>query len=154
MKSLQLICLSFVAVTMSGLTNQSVQAEHPCYGLHGQHALGFNRLNANARVLPYFALYPPVYYSQSVPRPYGYSPFALPPGVLPVEPVAAPEVKSAMIINPFFRSSDEQNGKAADEVALKSKSKMIVNPFAPQPAAAANEQVAKNLKDRATSTND
>ncbi len=32
--------------------------------------------------LPYFSLYPPVYYSYRVPRPYGYSPFAYPSGVL------------------------------------------------------------------------
>ena len=31
--------------------------------------------------IPYFALYPPVYYSHPVPRPYGFSPFAYPPGV-------------------------------------------------------------------------
>jgi hypothetical protein len=32
--------------------------------------------------LPYFSLHPPVYYSYRVPRTYGYSPFAYPPGVL------------------------------------------------------------------------
>jgi hypothetical protein len=32
--------------------------------------------------IPYFALNPPVYYSYPVPRTFGYSPFAYPPGVL------------------------------------------------------------------------
>jgi hypothetical protein len=32
--------------------------------------------------VPYFSLYPPVYYSYRVARTYGYSPFAYPPGVL------------------------------------------------------------------------
>ena len=32
--------------------------------------------------IPYYALYPPVYYSYRVARTYGYSPFAYPPGVL------------------------------------------------------------------------
>ena len=32
--------------------------------------------------VPYFALFPPVYYSYRVPRTYGYSPFAYPPGIL------------------------------------------------------------------------
>jgi hypothetical protein len=32
--------------------------------------------------VPYFAVHPPVYYSYRVPRTYGYSPFAYPPGVL------------------------------------------------------------------------
>lgn len=31
--------------------------------------------------LPFYALHPPVYYSLPVPRTYGYSPFAYPPGV-------------------------------------------------------------------------
>lgn len=31
-------------------------------------------------VPPYYALYPPVYYSYPVPRTYGYSPYAYPPG--------------------------------------------------------------------------
>jgi len=30
--------------------------------------------------IPYFSLHPPVYYSYPVPRPYGYSPYAYPPG--------------------------------------------------------------------------
>jgi hypothetical protein len=35
-----------------------------------------------ADALPYFSLYPPVYYSYRVPRTFGYSPFAYPSGVL------------------------------------------------------------------------
>ncbi len=35
-----------------------------------------------ADTLPYFSLYPPVYYSYRVPWTYGYSPFAYPSGVL------------------------------------------------------------------------
>lgn len=38
--------------------------------------------------VPYYALHPPVYYSAPVPRPYGYSPFAYPPGY------RTPEVQS------------------------------------------------------------
>ena len=35
---------------------------------------------------PFFALYPPVYYSQDIVyRPYGVSPYAAPPGIAPVE---------------------------------------------------------------------
>ncbi len=32
--------------------------------------------------VPYFSLYPPVYYSYRVARTFGYSPFAYPPGVM------------------------------------------------------------------------
>jgi hypothetical protein len=42
--------------------------------------------------IPYFTLHPPVYYSVPVPRTYGYSPFAYPPGTMtpeisPTQPV-------------------------------------------------------------------
>lgn len=50
---------------------------------------------------PYFATFPPVYYSGVVKRPYGVSPYAAPSGIAPVEmysPVAAP----ISITNPFF----------------------------------------------------
>jgi len=48
--------------------------------------------------VPYYALYPPVYYSYPVARPYGYSPFAYPPGTFTPEPTALP---GAVIENQF-----------------------------------------------------
>lgn len=42
----------------------------------------------NPEAIPYFSLFPPVYYSYRVPRTYGYSPFAYPPGVLTPNPEA------------------------------------------------------------------
>lgn len=48
---------------------------------------------------PYFALYPPVYYSdQIIRRPYGVSPFAAPAGIVPVEMQVVPQ--PARIVNP------------------------------------------------------
>ena len=35
--------------------------------------------------LPFYAKFPPVYYSYPVARPYGYSPFAYPPGIMTPE---------------------------------------------------------------------
>jgi hypothetical protein len=49
--------------------------------------------------LPYFALHPPVYYSEPVPRTYGYSPFAYPPGVMTPEIACAPQ--PVTINNPY-----------------------------------------------------
>jgi len=46
----------------------------------------------NGERIPYFALYPPVYYSLPVPRTYGYSPFAYPPGTMTPE-LLEPEIK-------------------------------------------------------------
>ncbi len=45
------------------------------YGLDG----GLVYRNYSQESVPYFALNPPVYYSRVVPRPYGWSPFPLPP---------------------------------------------------------------------------
>lgn len=51
--------------------------------------------------VPYFALHPPVYYSeQIVRRPYGISPFAAPPGIIPTEMIVAPE--PIVIVNPYI----------------------------------------------------
>ncbi len=49
--------------------------------------------------IPYFAKFPPVYYSGIVKRPYGISPYAAPPGILPIE-LTVPQPKT--IDNPFF----------------------------------------------------
>lgn len=49
---------------------------------------------------PFFALYPPVYYSKDiVARPYGVSPFAAPSGIVPVEMGAPVPLYQS---NPYF----------------------------------------------------
>ena len=56
----------------------------------------------NQQELPYYAKYPPVYYSYPVARTYGYSPFAYPPGYATPDMQPAP----AEIINPYVPQSD------------------------------------------------
>ena len=58
---------------------------------------GFDR---PAEEPPYFAKFPPVYYSNIVRRPYGISPYAAPPGIMPVE-MMAPEVEREVVKNPY-----------------------------------------------------
>ena len=53
------------------------------YGFNG--GAGPYNLYDNERVVPHFMLYPPVYYSVPVPRTYGWSPFAYPPGMMTPE---------------------------------------------------------------------
>ena len=84
--------------------------------------------------VPHFAAFPPVYYSAPMPRTYGYSPFAYPPGTrtpdLPVPVMAAKE-----ILNPFFKSSNTTEKKAveeADKVTQRNSEPtplVIANPF-------------------------
>ncbi len=76
------------AVVIAGCSSLA-QAQ---YGWGGGCGFGFgmpyNVYSMNAP--PYFAMFPPVYYSHVVPRPYGYSPFAYPPGFTTPERVAVP----------------------------------------------------------------
>src|SRR5215475_1005291 len=58
------------------------------YGLYG------SRVND----VPYFSMFPPVYYSLPVPRSYGWSPFAYPPGTMTPE-VEPPSPQD--LINPY-----------------------------------------------------
>ncbi len=77
-------------------------------------------------VPPYFALHPPVYYSQQVARPYGLSPFAH--RSVPVEVHAA--TKPVMIQNPHVKPAPAApkatRSKTKDKVARR---RVIVNPF-------------------------
>lgn len=88
--------------------------------------------------VPHFAAFPPVYYSYPVPRTYGYSPFAYPPGVM------TPEVEMAeplAISNPYFREPTDAAPSAAakgDQTAAAAapKPQLIVNPYVDHPARA------------------
>ena len=80
-------------------------------------------------VPPYFALHPPVYYSQPVARPYGHSPFAY-PGTMQTPEVAEPV--AADIMNPYVPASqipEEMEAPQGSSEGRIAKSEMIVNPF-------------------------
>ncbi|MDP1562311.1 MAG: hypothetical protein Q8M16_13105 [Pirellulaceae bacterium] len=60
------------------------------------------RLSTPREDLPYFAKFPPVYYGDMVRRPYGFSPYALPPGIEPIEQRVLQQTTGARtILNPF-----------------------------------------------------
>lgn len=76
--------------------------------------------------IPYFALYPPVYYSFPVPRTYGWSPFAYPPGTMTPEVVEEEVVHpSKVMVNPYVPG--EESGPPAEHST--SRSLRIENPF-------------------------
>ena len=82
--------------------------------------------------LPYFALHPPVYYSEPVPRTYGYSPFAYPPGVMTPEIVGEPQ--PVTINNPYVPAAKpaSTDAKSPDRSAAASPAPeplVIINPF-------------------------
>lgn len=111
---------------------EPVQAQCGVLGYGGIGSYGFFGLNGPAYssgripTPPYFALHPPVYYSQPVARTYGHSPFAY-PGTH-VTPDAAP--KAAMISNPHV--TPVKNEKEP-KLNLKNLTQLEVrNPFVKQ----------------------
>jgi hypothetical protein len=92
------------------------------YGLYG------SRVND----VPYFAMFPPVYYSYPVPRTYGWSPFAYPPGTMTPEIVG--EAQPVTINNPYAPATTPAKAevKPSDRSASASPAPeplVIVNPF-------------------------
>jgi hypothetical protein len=81
--------------------------------------------------LPYFALHPPVYYSYPVPRTYGYSPFAYPPGIM--TPDVVEQSKPVTIINPYVPSTKPAASETKTDRSASTTSSpeplVIVNPF-------------------------
>ena len=96
-KVLAVFGLAVVFVAGSAL---SVQAQFPCYGVNGGYG-GYGGYNVytNSDRPPFYAMFPPVYYSYPVPRPYGYSPFAYPPGTMTPEVLS--DVVGSTITNPY-----------------------------------------------------
>ncbi|NOZ39074.1 MAG: hypothetical protein GXP24_02460, partial [Planctomycetes bacterium] len=87
------------------------------YGGYGAYDAGYLYRMMADRV-PYFAAFPPVYYSAPVARPYGYSPFAYPPGVMTPE---VAEVVAQEIINPYVPASIESVTDEVDKVTKTSE---------------------------------
>ncbi len=76
----------------------SAQAQFPCYG-GGFAGYGGYNVYTNSDRPPFYAMFPPVYYSYPVPRPYGYSPFAYPPGTMTPEVLSG--AVASTITNPY-----------------------------------------------------
>jgi hypothetical protein len=92
--------------------------------------------------VPYYSLHPPVYYSFPVPRTYGYSPFAYPPGY--VTPDLAPQ--PLLMTNPHAKPTGRSTSptpsaprRSVDRVTVAPR--VIVNPYAAR-AVRSSERVA------------
>jgi hypothetical protein len=122
----------------------AAQAQAPnylyLYGFGG----GLPYSNGNEHV-PYYSLYPPVYYSVPVPRTYGYSPFAYPPGYMTPEVEIVPEPKT--IVNPHTSPSAKTIKPSPSESPDNRTTlapKVIFNPFVEQRGRGEAELVARN----------
>lgn len=98
------LLLMIVAVLVFGGVEARAQWGSMGYGFGGYFGNSFTAgtvvppANFQDRV-PFFSLFPPVYYSYPVPRPYGYSPFAY-PGWTPTPHVEAVEPET--VVNPYI----------------------------------------------------
>ncbi|MDZ4819623.1 MAG: hypothetical protein SGJ20_11680 [Planctomycetota bacterium] len=95
----------------------TLMAQGGCYGGFGGYGYGYGAGLYTRYSIPYFALHPPVYYSLPVPRTYGYSPWAYPPGVM------TPDVEidlSQDVINPHIPGVDTTKPMSAPKKSNRS----------------------------------
>ena len=102
----------------------------PGFGGYGVFDLG-RLYGVLADNVPYYAAFPPVYYSAPVPRTYGYSPFAYPPGYSTPDLVA--QAEPVEIMNPHFKASTESAAKPQEDQVTVTTNKnaplMVLNPY-------------------------
>ncbi|MBN1853423.1 MAG: hypothetical protein JW829_11890 [Pirellulales bacterium] len=132
MKSILGLFLSFAIILILAANTQACDGS--CIGGYGIAYL-YQHLDYK---IPYFAAYPPVYYSYPIPRPYGYSPFAYPPGTQTPEIVEEP-IQPETIINPYVEQPEKDASlKDADTGKVTSvrqpKPLIIINPFVGLPS--------------------
>jgi len=84
------------------------------YGGYGGYGYDVGQLyRVLAENVPYFSAFPPVYYSAPVPRSYGYSPFAYPPGVMTPDVV---KVAPQEILNPHVPAETSSASEESTKV--------------------------------------
>ncbi|EAQ79758.1 hypothetical protein [Blastopirellula marina] len=119
-----------------GITNYG----GPAYG-YGNYGYGYSRINVPTP--PYFALHPPVYYSHSVARPYGISPFPI-GSYTPSQRVVyqTPTPEPQVVINPYVTTAAPVAEEAPADVAEETTATdaEATEEAAEQPAEAVTEE--------------
>ena len=87
---------------------------------------GFDGFRLRREQPPFFAKFPPVYYSRAVKRPYGISPYAAPAGVRPVElDYFKPVLTNPVVVkNPYY--NDGTKSAMDSEIKIDSEEKRDV----------------------------
>jgi hypothetical protein len=129
------------ALVCATVDTGSAQAQ---YGLNAGCGYGYGAWDMGrlygvlAQNVPHYAAFPPVYYSAPVPRTYGYSPFAYPPGY--ATPDLAETPKALEISNPYVKPAAESKPqKSVDKVtrATSPRPLLVENPYVHQHVALA-----------------
>lgn len=126
MKLTQMTLVALIAA-LGWAAAESAQACGP-YGYGG--GCGINSYTPTDLRPPYFALHPPVYYSHSVARTYGYSPYAYGPRVRTPNPrpVAPVTISNQYLLRSKVRvqeTSDKTVSYSSDRI----KPAVIENPY-------------------------
>ncbi len=117
-----------VAAMAFALRSKEATAQGPFFG--GGYGYGYGPFSVySTESIPFYWRYSPVYYSLPVPRTYGYSPYAYPPGVRTPEVIIEPEV----ISNPYV---PQENTSADPSSRIAKGVRRIQNPFVPASTAA------------------
>jgi hypothetical protein len=125
------LCAALLLLT--GICSFTGKANAQCGGLYG--GCGIYDLGRVYQIMsqnvPYFAAFPPVYYSMPVPRTYGYSPFAYPPGTMTPEIEDAPAPQE--IVNPHLvPSASETASPKAEQITNAqgtARPLVVLNPY-------------------------
>jgi hypothetical protein len=129
----RIMLIAGVALTISTISYDSpAKAQAPYCGGWGACGINFPYGLYGSRVedVPYFSMFPPVYYSQPVPRAYGWSPFAYPPGTMTPEVVAD---QPQDITNPYVPQKSES--KPVKPTSARTASyrpsvpQLLINPY-------------------------
>lgn len=129
MKTHLMILLLMIAALLAAAPNASAQCGNGGWGWGG-YDLGY-LYGTMAYNVPHFAAFPPVYYSYPVPRTYGYSPFAYPPGTMTPEIEMGAE-QPVTIENPYVPSTQNAAKATVDQSASSAKQPqplVIINPY-------------------------
>ncbi len=119
--------LACAALTWGSLQDDAQAQTLGCYGTYGFAHPGYFGYAGSPYSLgqiptpPYFSIHPPVYYSQPVPRTYGYSPFAY-PGTMQTPEIVEPEI----IENPHVSQPAEEEEASSVKVV---RFQVIDNPY-------------------------
>ena len=139
MTRLLILAIAVAAMVFTSNSNASAQSYNNGYGF-GTGVLSSGGFGSGAfaggfTAPPYFAQFPPVYYSGIVRRPYGISPYAAPAGIAPVELNAlngGVVVQPLTVKNPYMNQSRPAAATSkpvkAAKPTLNNKTTWVKNP--------------------------